>query len=39
MKKLRKVNLNSTHLSAQLFDKLKQDLPNVEFDIRYTDAW
>ncbi|KAG8201592.1 hypothetical protein JTE90_011258 [Oedothorax gibbosus] len=40
MKSLRKLNLNSTSLSAQTFEKLKQKLPALqECDIRYTDAW
>lgn len=40
LKNLRKLNLNSTNLSAQTFEKLKQTLPALqECDIRYTDAW
>lgn len=40
MKNLRKLNLNSTSLSAQTFERLKQKLPALqEIDIRYTDAW
>lgn len=40
MKSLRKLNLNSTSLSADTFDKLKQTLPCLqECDVRYTDAW
>ena len=37
---LRKLNLNSTHLSAQTFASLKEKLPALkEVDVRYTDAW
>lgn len=40
MTSLRKLNLNSTHLSAQTFERLKQQLPALkEIDVRYTDAW
>ena len=40
MKSLRKLNLNSTTLSATTFEKLKQKLPSLqECDVRYTDAW
>lgn len=37
---LRKLNLNSTKLSAQTFESLKKRLPALqEFDVRYTEAW
>ncbi|XP_076321319.1 C-Maf-inducing protein-like isoform X3 [Tachypleus tridentatus] len=40
MKNLRKLNLNSTSLTAQMFEELKKKLPALqECDIRYTDAW
>jgi hypothetical protein len=40
MKQLRKLNLNSTNLSALTFESLKERLPALqECDIRYTDAW
>ncbi|PSN46032.1 hypothetical protein C0J52_15799 [Blattella germanica] len=40
MTSLRKLNLNSTKLSAQTFEILKQKLPALqEFDVRYTEAW
>jgi len=40
MKNLRKLNLNSTSLSAYTFEGLKQKLPALqECDVRYTDAW
>lgn len=40
MKQLRKLNLNSTNLSALTFEGLKESLPFLqECDIRYTDAW
>ncbi|XP_069681421.1 C-Maf-inducing protein-like isoform X2 [Periplaneta americana] len=40
MTNLRKLNLNSTKLSAQTFEILKQKLPALqEFDVRYTEAW
>jgi hypothetical protein len=40
MKMLRKLNLNSTHLSPLTFEALKEKLPALqECDIRYTDAW
>lgn len=40
MTSLRKLNLNSTHLSAQTFESLKKKLPALkEIDVRYTDAW
>ncbi|XP_021925501.1 C-Maf-inducing protein-like isoform X2 [Zootermopsis nevadensis] len=40
MTNLRKLNLNSTKLSAQTFEVLKQKLPALqEFDVRYTEAW
>ncbi|RWS08653.1 C-Maf-inducing protein-like protein, partial [Dinothrombium tinctorium] len=40
MKSLRKLNLNSTSLTAHTFEGLKQTLPALqECDIRYTDAW
>lgn len=40
MKNLRKLNLNSTSLSAHTFEGLKQKLPSLqECDVRYTDAW
>ncbi|XP_049964481.1 C-Maf-inducing protein-like [Schistocerca serialis cubense] len=40
MTNLRKLNLNSTKLSAQTFERLKQKLPALqEFDVRYTEAW
>lgn len=40
MKNLRKLNLNSTHLSALTFEGLKEKLPALqECDVRYTDAW
>ncbi|GFG30219.1 hypothetical protein Cfor_11139 [Coptotermes formosanus] len=39
MTNLRKLNLNSTKLSAQTFEILKQKLPALqEFDVRYTEA-
>ncbi|RWS24804.1 C-Maf-inducing protein-like protein [Leptotrombidium deliense] len=39
MKNLRKLNLNSTSLTAHTFEGLKQTLPALqECDIRYTDA-
>lgn len=37
---LRQLNLNSTKLSAETFDNLRQRLPQLqEYDIRYTEAW
>lgn len=37
---LKKLNLNSTKLSAQTFESLKKRLPALqEFDVRYTEAW
>ncbi|XP_067002506.2 C-Maf-inducing protein isoform X2 [Anabrus simplex] len=40
MTSLRKLNLNSTKLSAHTFEQLKQKLPALqEFDVRYTEAW
>lgn len=40
MTNLRKLNLNSTRLSSQTFEILKQKLPALqEFDVRYTEAW
>ncbi|KAK3086918.1 hypothetical protein FSP39_025386 [Pinctada imbricata] len=40
LKNLRKLNLNSTSLSALIFEGLKEKLPALqECDIRYTDAW
>lgn len=40
MKNLKKLNLNSTHLSADTFETLKQKLPGLEeMDVRYTEAW
>ncbi|XP_069113637.1 C-Maf-inducing protein-like [Argopecten irradians] len=40
LKNLRKLNLNSTSLSALTFEGLKTKLPALqECDVRYTDAW
>lgn len=40
LKDLRKLNLNSTNLSSQTYEKLKQKLPSLQdVDVRYTDAW
>ncbi|XP_075216289.1 C-Maf-inducing protein-like [Lycorma delicatula] len=40
MTNLKKLNLNSTQLSAETFEALKQKLPGLqEMDIRYTEAW
>lgn len=40
MKNLRKLNLNSTHLSEETLSTLKKRLPTLqEIDVRYTDAW
>ncbi|KAL3859122.1 hypothetical protein ACJMK2_009354 [Sinanodonta woodiana] len=40
LKNLRKLNLNSTSLSALTFEALKTKLPALqECDVRYTDAW
>lgn len=40
LKHLKKLNLNSTRLSARTFAALKDSLPTlVECDVRYTDAW
>ncbi|XP_053402825.1 C-Maf-inducing protein-like [Mercenaria mercenaria] len=40
LKHLRKLNLNSTNLSALVFEGLKEKLPALqECDVRYTDAW
>ena len=40
LKNLRKLNLNSTSLSADTFRELKATLPALqEVDVRYTDAW
>ncbi|XP_046661179.1 C-Maf-inducing protein-like [Homalodisca vitripennis] len=40
MTNLRKLNLNSTKLSAQTFEVLKSKLPALqELDVRYTEAW
>lgn len=40
LKNLRKLNLNSTSLSALTFEGLKEKLPALqECDVRYTDAW
>ncbi|ESN93743.1 hypothetical protein HELRODRAFT_88288, partial [Helobdella robusta] len=40
MRNLRKLNLNSTHLSAPTFQELKEKLPSlIECDVKYTDAW
>lgn len=37
---LRRLNLNSTKLSAEAFEILRQRLPQLqEYDIRYTEAW
>ncbi|XP_020288301.1 C-Maf-inducing protein-like [Pseudomyrmex gracilis] len=37
---LKKLNLNSTKLSAQTFESLKKRLPDLqECDVRYTEAW
>ncbi|XP_063221061.1 C-Maf-inducing protein-like isoform X2 [Bacillus rossius redtenbacheri] len=37
---LRKLNLNSTKLSAEAFESLRKTLPLVlEYDVRYTEAW
>jgi hypothetical protein len=37
---LRKLNLNSTKLSASTFETLKKRLPALQkFDVRYTEAW
>ncbi|XP_039276541.1 C-Maf-inducing protein isoform X4 [Nilaparvata lugens] len=40
MSNLKKLNLNSTQLSAEAFETLKQKLPGLqEMDVRYTEAW
>lgn len=40
MTNLKKLNLNSTQLSAETFEALKQKLPGLqEMDVRYTEAW
>ncbi|KAL0279312.1 UNVERIFIED_CONTAM: hypothetical protein PYX00_000901 [Menopon gallinae] len=40
MKNLKKLNLNSTKLSPETLETLKQKLPELqELDVRYTDAW
>ena len=40
LKQLKKLNLNSTQLSARTFETLKESLPALtECDIRYTAAW
>ncbi len=40
IKSMRRLNLNSTRLSAQTFESLKKELPLLqEVDVRYTDAW
>lgn len=40
LKNLRKLNLNSTQLSAKTFLILKNELPALqEVDVRYTEAW
>ena len=40
LKNLRKLNLNSTSLSADTFKDLKNSLPDLqEVDVKYTDAW
>lgn len=40
LKNLRKLNLNSTQLSARTFQELRDKLPALqEVDVRYTDAW
>lgn len=40
LKRLQSLNLNSTHLSAAMYEKLKAKLPALrEIDVRYTDAW
>ncbi|RZF46157.1 hypothetical protein LSTR_LSTR012138 [Laodelphax striatellus] len=40
MSNLKKLNLNSTQLSAEAFEMLKQKLPGLqEMDVRYTEAW
>ena len=40
VKSLRRLNLNSTSLSVQTFETLKETLPGLlEVDVRYTDAW
>ncbi|XP_052828402.1 C-Maf-inducing protein-like [Octopus bimaculoides] len=40
LKNLRKLNLNSTCLSALTFEGLKEKLPALqECDVRYTEAW
>ncbi|XP_071443986.1 C-Maf-inducing protein-like [Hetaerina americana] len=40
LKNLRRLNLNSTRLSPETFEKLKAELPSLqECDVRYTDAW
>ena len=40
MKNIRNLNLCSTNLSMQTYEKLRQELPALEnIDIRYTDAW
>ncbi|XP_046395033.1 uncharacterized protein LOC124162504 isoform X2 [Ischnura elegans] len=40
LKNLRRLNLNSTRLTPETFEKLKAELPSLqECDVRYTDAW
>jgi hypothetical protein len=40
MQNLRRLNLNSTKLSAEVYRSIKEQLPYLEqVDIRYTDAW
>jgi len=40
MKSLKKLNLNSTKLTAETYEVLKKSLPLLrDCDIRYTEAW
>lgn len=40
MTNLKRLNLNSTNLSGQTFEQLKQELPMLQYvDVCYTDAW
>ena len=40
LKTLTCLNLNSTKLSAQVFEELVNKLPSLaSYDIRYTEAW
>ncbi|CAG2063182.1 unnamed protein product, partial [Timema podura] len=40
MTNLRRLNLNSTKLSAEMFESLRKSLPvALEIDVRYTEAW